>query len=183
MAKTILKKVPDEDVWYRFDDEVCLFENKDNIVITGNRDFTSYGDETLIKVIKGDYYDEDKDKNGEVIGYDYDTYEELKKLTGKDWECATIRGYSQSDWQYVYYVPAEVSQDRIDEIENFYMGKISEFNVLEDGEEYSYTAFVPDDVVWKGKKEICEYLGANPDDVTVLEPDGYTKVYNWKEIE
>ena len=71
MAKTILKKVPDDDVWYRFDDEVCIFENKDNIVITGNRDFNSYGDETLIKVIKGDYYDEDKDENGEVIGYDY----------------------------------------------------------------------------------------------------------------
>ena len=183
MAKTILKKVPDEDVWYRFEDEVDLNYDSNNIVICGNRDFQEFGDKTLIDIIKGDYYDDDLDEKGETIGYDYDVYEELKKVTGKDWEQTTIRGYCQSDWQEVWYVKDEVSQVRLKEIEDFYMGKISELHVTEGDDEDSYVCYVPDDVFWKGKQAICDYIGIDNKDVTVLEPDGYTKVYNYKEVE
>ena len=48
---------------------------------------------------------------------------ECKKYTGKKWKKTTIKGYSQGDWQDVYYVEGEVSKEYIEEIENFFMFK------------------------------------------------------------
>jgi len=168
-----LTQVDPSNVWYEFEDETGIeYElNNNTIVITGNRDFKDIGDSDLIKVIKGDYYDDDEvfieEPDGscreETIGYEYDTYEELKKLTGKEWDQTTIKGYSQGDWQDVYFVKGEVSADRIEEIENFYMGKVSEFR-----DEDACYYYVPDDVVWKGKKAICEYLDLKPEDTIIF---------------
>ena len=58
-----------------------------------------------------------------------DIFEELEKYTGKKWKKTTIRGYSQGDWQDIYYVEDELSKEYIEEIENFYMGKVAEFRV------------------------------------------------------
>ena len=193
VSKTVIRKIPDENAYFTnpFAETLDCDESiVNNIVICGNRDFSECGDDTLIAVVKGDYYDDD-DKPGtdEPIGYDYDKFEELKKLTGKDWEETTFRGYGQSDWQTVYYVPAAVSEDRMERLEAFYMGKYGEYEVFEDvdpddfeNEDRDITA-IPHDVCWKGKKGICEYCGVNPDDTVVLEDDGYTKVYNYKEVE
>ena len=41
---------------------------------------------------------------------------------------------------------------------------------------------VPDDIVWKGKKSICDYLGLSVDSTTIYVDDGYKKVYKYKEI-
>ena len=41
---------------------------------------------------------------------------------------------------------------------------------------------LPDDIVWKGKKSICDYLGLSVDNTTIYEDDGYEKVYKYKEI-
>ena len=62
------------------------------------------------------------------------------------------------------------------------MGKVSEFEVEEDGDDDStYHEFVPDDVVWEGKKSICDYLGLSVDSTKIYEDDGYKKVYKYKE--
>ena len=171
MSQTILRKVPDEDVYYNFEDFIEL--DKKRFIICGNDDFRSLGDKKLISIVEGTYYDDE-------VGYDYETLEELKKVTGKVWEETTIRGYSQSDYQTLYYVDEEVDKEEIEMIENFYMGKVSEFEVEEDGD--TYHEFVPDDVVWKGKKFICDYLGLNVDSTTIYKDDGYKKVYKYKEI-
>ena len=171
MSKTILRKVPDEDVYYNFEDFIEL--DKKRFIICGNDDFRSLGDKKLISIVEGTYYDKE-------VGYDYETLEELKKVTGKVWEETTICGYSQSDYQTLYYVDEEVDKEEIEMIENFYMGKVSEFEVEEDGD--TYHEFVPDDVVWKGKKFICDYLGLNVDSTTIYKDDGYKKVYKYKEI-
>lgn len=171
MSKTILRKVPDEDVYYNFEDFIEL--DKKRFIICGNDDFKSIGDKKLISIVEGTYYDDE-------VGYDYETLEELKKVTGKVWEETTIRGYSQSDYQTLYYVDEEVDKEEIEMIENFYMGKVSEFKVEEDGD--TYHEFVPDDIVWKGKKSICDYLGLNVDSTTIYKDDGYKKVYKYKEI-
>ena len=171
MSKTILRKVPDEDVYYNFEDFIEL--DKKRFIICGNDDFRSLGDKKLISIVEGTYYDDE-------VGYDYETLEELKKVTGKVWEETTIRGYSQSDYQTLYYVDEEVDKEEIEMIENFYMSKVSEFEVEEDGD--TYHEFVPDDVVWKGKKFICDYLGLNVDSTTIYKDDGYKKVYKYKEI-
>lgn len=171
MSKTILRKVPDEDVYYNFEDFIEL--DKKRFIICGNDDLRSLGDKKLISIVEGTYYDDE-------VGYDYETLEELKKVTGKVWEETTIRGYSQSDYQTLYYVDEEVDKEEIEMIENFYMGKVSEFEVEEDGD--TYHEFVPDDIVWKGKKSICDYLGLNVDSTTIYKDDGYKKVYKYKEI-
>jgi hypothetical protein len=174
MDKIVLRKVPDGDIDYYFEDEVEVDETR--FIICGNDDFRNVGDELLISIVEGNYYDDE-------VGYDYETLEELKKVTGKVWEETTIRGYSQSDWQTLYYVTGEVDDEEIETIENYYMGKVSEFVVIEnDDEEYSYRTFVPDDVVWKGKNSICEYLGLSVEETTIYEDDGYEKVYKYKEI-
>lgn len=174
MSKTILRKVPDEDVYYNFEDFIELDQKR--FIICGNDDFRSLGDKKLISIVEGTYYDDE-------VGYDYETLEELKKVTGKVWEETTIRGYSQSDYQTLYYVDEEVDKEEIEMIENFYMGKVSEFEVKEEGDyDSTYHEFVPDDVVWKGKKSICDYLGLNVDSTTIYKDDGYKKVYKYKEI-
>ena len=174
MSQTILRKVPDEDVYYNFEDFIELDEKR--FIICGNDDFRSVGDKKLISIVEGTYYDKE-------VGYDYETLEELKKVTGKVWEETTLRGYSQGDYQTLYYVDEEVDKEEIEMIENFYMGKVSEFEVEEDGDDdFTYHSFVPDDVVLKGKKSICDYLGLSIDNTKIYEDDGYKKVYKYKEI-
>ena len=147
--------------------------DKKRFIICGNDDFRSFGDKKLISIVEGTYYDKE-------VGYNYETLEELKKVTGKVWEETTLRGYSQGDYQTLYYVDEEVDKEEIEMIENFYMGKVSEFEVEEDGD--TYHEFVPDDVVWEGKKSICDYLGLSVDSTTIYEDDRYEKVYKYKEI-
>ena len=172
--KTILRKVPDENVYYNFEDEVEIDTSK--IIIWGNRNYREYGDKELIDVIKGDYYDDD-------FGYDYDTFDTLKKLTNKNWAKTTMRGYSQGDWQDIYYVKGEVCKEYIEEIENFYMGKVSEFRATEDDDPDScYVVYVPDYVVWDGKESICSYLDLQPETTTILKDDGFERVYKYVEI-
>ena len=192
MGKTILKKVPDEDVWFEFEDEVCLWDNKENVVIAGNDDFKECGDSTLLAIIKGSYYDDDETTverddgtcYDEEIGYDYETLEELEKYTGKKWDVRTMTGYSQSDWQELYYVVDEVNDARLDEIENFYFGKVDEFKLIEDEDNPDdvYNVFIPHDVVWDGKKAICKYLDLDEKETVVYEDDGYEKVTKYKEM-
>ena len=173
--KTILRKVPVEDMYYRFEDEVEIDTEK--TIIYGNHNFREFGDSVLLSIVSGDYYDDD-------TGYEYDIFEELEKYTGKKWKQTTIKGYSQGDWQDVYYVEDEVSKEYIEEIENFYMNKISEFRVIEDDDpDFYYIVYVPDDVVWKGKEAICMYLDLQPETTIILKDDGYEKVYKYTEID
>lgn len=172
MDEIILRKVPDENVYYDFEDLMEL--DKTKYIICGNSDFQSMGDTKLISIVDGTYYDDE-------VGYDYETLEQLKKVTGKDWTETTLRGYSQSDWQTLYYVDEEVDKEEIEMIEDFYMGKVTEF-VVDEGDECVYHNFVPDTIVWDGKKSICEYLGFEVDNTTVYIDDGYEKVYKYKEI-
>ena len=67
MSKTILRKVPDEDMYYNFENEVEIDETK--IVICGNRNYRTVGDSTLLDIISGDYYDDE-------VGYDYETMDD-----------------------------------------------------------------------------------------------------------
>lgn len=178
---TTLRKIPNEDAYYNFKDWVELDETK--FIICGNSHFKKVGDSKLIAIVEGNYYDEDTEYYDKDTEYDYKTFEELKKAilkkaTGKVWETYTMRGYSQSDWQTLYYVVGEATDDEIEEIENFYMGKVTGFKV----EEEDCHEFVPDSIVWEGKKAICDYLGLKAEETTIYKDVGYEKVYKYKEI-
>ena len=108
-----LRQVNPENVLYDFEDEVDFSQYEDKMVIAGNRDFKEFGDDDLIKIIKNDYYDDDEtlveNEDGscyeDEIGYNYEIAEELAKVSGKkNWVEGSFRGYSQSDWQKVWYV-------------------------------------------------------------------------------
>ena len=171
MKRFIVKKIPDEKVYYNFDD--CVEIDTERIIIYGNHNFREFSDSILLSIVKGDYYDD-------KLGYEYDIFEELEKYTGKKWKQTTIKGYSQGDWQDVYYVEDEVSKEYIKEIEDFYMGKVTGFTVSEDNGDYD--EFVPNDIVWEGKEAICKYLGLPLESTTIYEDVGYEKVYKYKEI-
>ena len=51
MSKTILTKVPDEDMYYNFEDEIELDEER--FIICGNSHFRNIGDEKLISIVEG----------------------------------------------------------------------------------------------------------------------------------
>ena len=171
MKRFIVKKIPDEKVYYNFDD--CVEIDTERIIIYGNHNFREFSDSILLSIVKGDYYDDE-------LGYEYDIFEELEKYTGKKWKQTTIKGYSQGDSQDVYYVEGEVSKEYIKEIEDFYMGKVTGFTVSEDNGDYD--EFVPNDIVWEGKEAICRYLGLPLESTTIYEDVGYEKVYKYKEI-
>ena len=168
-----LKQTNPEYVLYNFEDEVDFSRYEDKMVIAENENFKEFGDDDLIKITKNEYYDDDEtlieNEDGscyeDEIGYDYETAEELEKVSGKkNWVEGTFSGYSQGDWQTVWYSKDEVSQDELDYIEAFYMGKVSEFS---DEDDCCY--YVPDDVVWKGKKAICDYLGFKVDETEIYD--------------
>ena len=62
------------------------------------------------------------------------------------------------------------------------MNKITEFRV-DEGDGYEYRTFVPDDIVWEGKKSICEYLGLKEEDTIIYVDYESKKVYDYKELE
>lgn len=184
MFKTIVKKVPDEDVYYNWDDELDLTEVKNDIVILGDRHYVVFGNDTPLDIVKGDFYDDDLDENGEVIGYDYETLPELDKICGGDWEETELRGYSQGDYCKVYYNKEKVSQGLLKELDIYIMGKVDEYTVQEsEDEDDRYCVFIPHDVCWDGKEAICNFLGLKPEETTVLEDDGFEKVYKYKEVQ
>ena len=178
MSKITVKKVPEEEVYYDWQEEVYLEEVKDDLVIVGERNWICFGRGNAVDIIKGDYYDESLDDP-----YDYDVYEELNKVCGGDWDMIELTGYSQGDYAYVYFNKKKVDQWLLDDLDVFLMGKVDEFYIEDKDNDDLYHAFIPHDVVWDGKEAICKYLGLDPNDTIVLEPDGYKKVYNYKEVE
>jgi hypothetical protein len=58
----------------------------------------------------------------------------------------------------------------IEELEIWIMGKVSEYRIEDDGDDF-YN-FILHDVEWKGKKEICEYFGYDEKDCIVLDESG-----------
>ena len=95
-----------------------------------------------------------------------DEFERLLKLNG---------------WKIIKHCTKQFTRP---EIEDFYMGKITEFHATEDDDQdFCYTAYVPDDIVFEGKDAICRYLDLQPETTMILKDDGYEKVYKYVEIE
>ena len=174
-----IKRVPDEDVYYDWEDQIDLTEEADDLLIMGDRHYVLFGNSTVKDIVNGDYYDDELEDP-----YDYETIPELNKVLGGDWDYTEFKGYSQGDWCGVWYNKNKVSEGLLYELEVYIMGKVDEYTVQEsDDEDDVYHVLIPHDVCWKGKKAICEYLGIKSDDAVVYEDDGYKKVYNYVEVQ
>ena len=185
VMKTIIRRVPDEDVYYDWNDWVDLTEESEDIVILGDHHYVLFGDSKAVDIVKGDHYDDEIDpETSEALGYDYETIDELDKVMGGDWEYTEFKGYSQGDWVRVWYNKEKVTEGLLEELDNFIMGKVDEYTVQEsEDEDDVYHVFIPHDICWKGKEAICEHIGIKPEEATVLEDNGYTKVYNYVEVQ
>lgn len=168
--KIILKETDQID--YDFEEEVYMDSKAENIVIAGNEDFRSFGDSEYIDIIRGDYYDDE-------VGYDYETLEELEKISEKHWNETCIRGCCQRDWQKLYYTD-EVSEEEIDYLEAMYFGDVTAY-VDEDNCYY----LIPNYIVYKGKQAICDFLGYDDKETVIKKISGkHTHVeYDYEDLD
>ena len=170
----------------------------DGLEICGNRAYERHTSATFDEVLKcleyGDFSD------FEFTGYNADRLEELCNkygtrgaldeqiiaealsiVTGQKWEYRQICGCCQSDWNCIYYKPEECTEKTLQYFETEYFNTGDEWRIEdEEGNDFGniYTHEWDDD----GKKiEIAEYIGADPEEVTLYLFDGWTKTAKYKE--
>lgn len=105
----------------------------------------------------------------------------LELLTGKPHKIATLRGCCQGDWQRCIYPADEYSEKNIEALEAEYFNTGTEWTIYEnglDGDE-CYTAYC---TTYKPREFIAELTGAKPDDIILLEFDGWERTPKYKEV-
>ena len=174
-GKVVFDEVADDD-WLQqevsdryFDDDGLYGDDyTDGIIIKGNRRYIdkiySRNHEHEIEDIPFDEYFE-----SEILS-------ELKKVTGKEYASRDIRGYSQSDWNVLYYPVGEFSEEQLNEIEDAYFGKYDLYRNRDDADEW-VTVFDSDNR--PVKEIISEYTGYPESDIVVRKISGYTRTPNY----
>ena len=108
-------------------------------------------------------------------------------LTGDRWDVATIKGCSQGEWQTVIYNTRYCSDAYISELEDVYFGNIVSLGVIEDDNAPVNTSSVDYwdyiSYFYANKKDICEKLGLDPDNVTLYQEEEVRSVsYTYSEV-
>lgn len=206
-----------DGLWYLYNkgnawkDYVC--ENFDeNVVITGNRDYTKIEEASWwneAKVIIEDFdYNGTMDVNiGDMVEYYGYTKEQIKGIIKAYDECrysddmdfivkvamilhpdmeietTTLRGYTQGEWNNCAYVKGSVDEMVLNQ---YYFGQLVDVTVNTDDEEYG--DIITHDELWEmernGLKESLRkrYELAVDEEIVVLRCDGYKQVMNWEEV-
>lgn len=170
----VFDQIPDEEI---YDQANYVFSNDglygrdytDGLIIGGNRDYSS--------II---YSKEHKDEIKELLysGYSSDEIvQELNKITGKTYVADQISGYSQSDWNNIYYPTGEFSNDFIREIEDAYFGK---YTAYDDGNEL---VVVFDSDRRPVKEIISDQTGIPVNQIKIRKFTGYTRTPNYEDDE
>lgn len=112
----------------------------------------------------------------------------LELITGRAWECATIRGYCQGDWQEIIY-PATYGRDWLEAFETEYFNTGTEWTIHDDEtppeSPESITGYNAYCLGWNDEKiraEIAEYANVSPDDVVLYEFTGWTRAAAYREV-
>lgn len=132
----VFRKLP-EDRSVDFEDEVGDVALA-RIVITDNDRLSSFGKKELLDIVN------DSETEAEAI-------ERLEEKTGKKYDVREMRGYTQGEWNNIYY-PIE-DESAIDYIEAIYTGK---YDIFANADNEWYV--VPHDIAWDGSEKIKEYL-------------------------
>lgn len=191
--------------WYLYNgnegwkDYICE-DFDEQVVLTGNRDFKDYTEASWYQEAKDvltdiDCYDEyPDDLNDEIKAKLKELYDEcrctedilidvIRLLNPNDtFKSGTIRGYCQGDWQE-YIVKENVD---VEQLENFYFGKIADITVSNDEEEFGDV--ITHDELWEAEREdLKEYMRkryelSENEEVYILKADGMKQVVDWKEV-
>lgn len=170
----VFDQIPDEDIYdqanYVFSDDGLYGKDyTDGLIIGGNRDYSS--------II---YSKEHKDEIKDLLysGYSSDEIvQELNKITGKTYVADQISGYSQSDWNNIYYPTGEFSNDYIRGIEDAYFGK---YTAYDDGNEL---VVVFDSDRRPVKEIISDQTGIPVNQIKIRKFTGYTRIPNYEDDE
>ena len=140
--------------------------------IGGNRHFETIGHKDVVAIVA----------NASYGASDEEICEEIEEELGVPYDHTTIRGYSQGDWATVFYPKGTLTDKMLQEYEDMYFEKYTEFhNVTDDVWGY----YVPDSVVWKGKEAIRDYLagyeGEPKDKIKVRLITGSRTAYDYDE--
>lgn len=170
----VFNQIPDEEIYdqadYVFSDDGLYGKDyTDGLIIGGNRDYSS--------II---YSKEHKDEIKDLLysGYSSDEIvQELNKITGKTYVADQISGYSQSDWNNIYYPTGEFSNDSIREIEDAYFGK---YTAYDDGNEL---VVVFDSDRRPVKEIISDQTGIPVNQIKIRKFTGYTRTPNYEDDE
>lgn len=175
-GKVVFDELGEEDYsqwdvsdWYFIDDGLYGADYTDGIIIEGNRWFNSM------------IYSRNHEKEiKEILEYyaDSEILSELKKVTGKEYASRDINGYSQSDWNVMYYPVGEFSEEWLNQIEDAYFGKYDIYMNRDDEDEWVPVFHSDNRPV---KKIISEYTGYPESDIVVRKISGYTKTPNYVE--
>lgn len=103
--------------------------------------------------------------------------------TGKEYDCSSIRGVSQGDWQYCFYPVSEEKNVRYVEADYFNTG--TEWMVWkgeedDDSDSVGFYGYEWQDE--KVKKEIAEAFDGEAENVTLFVYDGYTTTPKYKVV-
>ena len=114
----------------------------------------------------------------------------LSIVAGERYDCRTIRGCCQSDWNTVYYAAASWTREALDNFETEYFNEGTEWIIHDEPEEPN----APEDIsgysvychAWNTdgiRREIAECAGVSPEDVILYEYAGYSKVAKYHLVE
>lgn len=106
--------------------------------------------------------------------------EALELMTGRKWDCCTIRGCCQGDWQEMIYPADDWSRAALETFEVEYFNTGTEWIVDPDGDSvYVYVTGWSDD---DARQEIADAYGCDPDDVILQKFTGWSREAQYEEV-
>lgn len=94
--------------------------------------------------------------------------EVLELLTGLEFECATIRGFLQCEWNCVYYPVSVYGKDFIRKFENMYFNMGAEWLIESEYGSPDWRAYTLSTDVEEARKELAEMLECDVEDLELI---------------
>lgn len=166
--KIIAKQVPPEWQTWPFE-SIGISEAWPGIIMHGNRDYNSHTTPEFDAIY--DRFDGEK----RIL-------RALHLMTGKRYEKCTIRGFCQGEWQDVYFPLADYNRNDIDILEIEYFNLGSEWNITTEEDPdgyYKYCYKYGADAI---RAEIASAEGTTPENVVLLEFDGWSRAPKYREV-
>ena len=104
-------------------------------------------------------------------------------ITGRRYEYRCIRGFCQSDWNYIFFPEDTWSDEDIDHFEMEYFNLGDEWLVTDEDDPDCPVSYYTHEWTDKDKKaELAEMIGCRPQDLSMFEFIGYTRTPEYREF-